>query len=205
MRRVVSLVVGFLTVAIANTACLIVPGNTSQVNLVSSTTVNGWQYDFYRNSAYPCSVSGEQTFVVGTKWARRPLLHRHFGCGCTVAVSDTSILLGLPGLTRRKSSETRRPRSRQRSPPPGSRPTSRGIQPDSDAGRFLLQPRHLQRYRPDRHKQLEYEHRWNGESHQRTPSHQSSRCLHRSQIPDIEILPSRRKCRISWRVLRRLV
>ena len=67
MRRVVSLVVGFLTVAIANTACLIVPGNTSQVNLVSSTTVNGWQYDFYRNSAYPCSVSGEQTFVVGTK------------------------------------------------------------------------------------------------------------------------------------------
>lgn len=49
------------------TGCLAVPGKTDQVELVSSRTVNGWQYDFYRNNAYPCSISGSQTFVVGTK------------------------------------------------------------------------------------------------------------------------------------------
>ena len=72
LRRVISLVVGFLVLAVANTACLIVPGDTSQINLVSSTTVNGWQYDFYRNLAYPCSISGNQTFVVGTKVGSSP-------------------------------------------------------------------------------------------------------------------------------------
>ena len=67
MRRFLSLGLGPALLAVAGTACLTIPGTTSQINLVSSTTVNGWQYDFYRNSAYPCSISGYQTFVVGTK------------------------------------------------------------------------------------------------------------------------------------------
>lgn len=48
-------------------ACLAAPGDTSQITLVSSSASGGWQYDYYRNSAYPCSISGYQTFVVGTK------------------------------------------------------------------------------------------------------------------------------------------
>ncbi len=43
------------------------PGNTTQISLVSSATVSGWKYDFYRNGAYTCSISGFQTFVIGTK------------------------------------------------------------------------------------------------------------------------------------------
>ena len=72
MRRVISLTVGFLVLAVANTACLVLPGDTSQITLVSSSTVNGWKYDFYRNMAYPCSISGYQTFVVGTKVGSSP-------------------------------------------------------------------------------------------------------------------------------------
>ena len=34
---------------------------------MSSTTLNGWHYDFYRDRTYPCAISGYQTFVVGTK------------------------------------------------------------------------------------------------------------------------------------------
>ncbi|MCU1428499.1 MAG: hypothetical protein JWL83_2499 [Actinomycetia bacterium] len=51
------------------TACssLMLPGNTSSITFVSTTTTDGWKYDYYRNNAYPCSVSGYQTFVVGTK------------------------------------------------------------------------------------------------------------------------------------------
>src|ERR1017187_9427604 len=72
MRRLLSLGLGLALLAVVGTACLTIPGTTSQINLVSSSTVNGWQYDFYRNSAYPCSISGYQTFVVGTKTGSSP-------------------------------------------------------------------------------------------------------------------------------------
>ena len=68
----ISLAIGFLLLAVANTACLVLPGDTSQITLVSSSTVSGWKYDFYRNLAYPCSISGYQTFVVGTKVGSSP-------------------------------------------------------------------------------------------------------------------------------------
>ena len=34
---------------------------------MSSSTVAGWPYDSYRNPTYPYSISGDQTFVVGTR------------------------------------------------------------------------------------------------------------------------------------------
>ncbi len=43
------------------------PGDTASITFVSTTTNGGWKYDYYRNTAYPCSVSGYQTFVIGTK------------------------------------------------------------------------------------------------------------------------------------------
>jgi hypothetical protein len=76
-----------LIVMTAATACLPLstPGNTASIQLISTSNQSGWKYDFYRNSAYPCSVSGYQTFVIGTKigsspTASRPLwAHMHGG------------------------------------------------------------------------------------------------------------------------------
>ena len=43
------------------------PGKTNQIQFVGSTTMGGYKFDQYRNLAYPCSISGYQTFVIGTK------------------------------------------------------------------------------------------------------------------------------------------
>jgi hypothetical protein len=43
------------------------PGDTASIAFVSTGNLNGWKYDYYRNNAYPCSVSGYHTFVIGTK------------------------------------------------------------------------------------------------------------------------------------------
>ncbi len=67
MRRIGSLVFVLALVAAVCSACIVSPGDTSKISLVSSTTLSGWRYDFYRNTAYPCSISGYQTFVIGTK------------------------------------------------------------------------------------------------------------------------------------------
>ncbi len=57
-------------VALITAACvppLSTKGDTSSIQLVSTKNLDGWKYDYYRNMAYPCSVSGYQTFVIGTK------------------------------------------------------------------------------------------------------------------------------------------
>ena len=51
----------------ACTAPLRDPGRVAQIAKVSSSTLDGWRYDFYRNTAYPCSISGYQTFLIATK------------------------------------------------------------------------------------------------------------------------------------------
>src|SRR4051812_33614000 len=69
MRRVGSLTVIAL-IALVTAACvppLSTKGDTSSIQLISTKDLNGWRYDAYRNTAYPCSVSGYQTFVIGTK------------------------------------------------------------------------------------------------------------------------------------------
>ncbi|CAN5549347.1 hypothetical protein BH10ACT1_BH10ACT1_12710 [soil metagenome] len=62
------------------------PGDATKIRLVSSTTSGGWTYDYYRNTAYPCAVSGYQTFTVATKvgssaTATRPLWVKMHGGG----------------------------------------------------------------------------------------------------------------------------
>ena len=134
MRRVVSLVVGFLTVAIANTACLTIPGTTSQINLVSSTTVNGWKYDFYRNSAYPCSISGYQTLVWWDEDGIIPDgLLATCGSGCTEGESAASTRRELPqpDSIRDDGRNSAASRSKRHSPTPGYGPTFRPILPAS--------------------------------------------------------------------------
>lgn len=43
------------------------PGDVSRITLIASATAGGWRYDTYRNPAYPCSISGYQTFTIGTR------------------------------------------------------------------------------------------------------------------------------------------
>ena len=43
------------------------PGQGRQDELVGSSVVDGYKFDHYRNLSYPCSISGYQTFVIGTK------------------------------------------------------------------------------------------------------------------------------------------
>lgn len=43
------------------------PGDTSRIDLVGSSTSAGWRYDTYRNRAYPCSISGYQTFTIANR------------------------------------------------------------------------------------------------------------------------------------------
>src|SRR6476620_9606292 len=69
MRRVGRLAVVAL-IALVTAVCvppLSTKGDTASIQFVSTTNLNGWKYDYYRNNAYPCSVSGYQTFVIDTK------------------------------------------------------------------------------------------------------------------------------------------
>lgn len=48
------------------------PGKTDRIHLVSSATVDGWRFDYYVDEAYPCSISGYQTFTIGTRVGSSP-------------------------------------------------------------------------------------------------------------------------------------
>ena len=53
-------------------ACLANPGKTDRIDLVSTVEEGGWRWDFYRNRSYPCSISGYQTFLTGTRIGSDP-------------------------------------------------------------------------------------------------------------------------------------
>lgn len=49
------------------------PGKTDRIEYVTTTTTtDGYSWDLYRNLAYPCSISGYQTFAVGTREGSSP-------------------------------------------------------------------------------------------------------------------------------------
>ena len=70
------------------------PGKTDKIEFVSSSTSGGWKCDYYRNLAYPCSINGYQTFVIGTK----------------VGSSDTAVAAALGPHARRRRGLLRRER-----------------------------------------------------------------------------------------------
>jgi len=83
-----ALVVALVLALAALTGCHPVgeAGKTDKIEFVSSTTTDGYKFDLYRNLAYPCSISGYQTFVIGTKvgssdTATRPMWVRMHGGG----------------------------------------------------------------------------------------------------------------------------
>jgi len=67
MRRSLALFAVFATLVGAACVPLATPADTTHIESIGSSTVDGWQYDAYRDLGYPCSISGYQTFVVGTK------------------------------------------------------------------------------------------------------------------------------------------
>src|SRR5664280_2121657 len=70
-RKVIGFAMGLVIVTIA-AGCINLPGNTSQISLVSTSSSGGWSYAYYQNTAYPCSISGYQTFTIGTKVGSSP-------------------------------------------------------------------------------------------------------------------------------------
>jgi hypothetical protein len=67
-RAVVVLAALGLVLAVSGCAApLNSAGKTDRIEFVSSTTSGGYKFDYYRNLSYPCSISGYQTFVIGTK------------------------------------------------------------------------------------------------------------------------------------------
>ncbi len=87
MRRFAAVcLVGGVAAFLSGCTTIDKPGKTDRIEFVSSSTVDGYKYDYYRNLAYPCSISGYQTFVIGTKVgsddaATRPLWVRMRGGG----------------------------------------------------------------------------------------------------------------------------
>jgi hypothetical protein len=76
----------FTSVLLAGCHPVAEPGKTDKIEFVGSSVVDGYKFDQYRNLAYPCSISGYQTFVIGTKvgssdTATRPLWVRMRGGG----------------------------------------------------------------------------------------------------------------------------
>ena len=85
-RLLTMLALGATGLALAGCAPLKSAGKTDQIQFVASSTSGGWKWDHYRNLAYPCSISGYQSFVIGTKvgssaTATRPLWVRMRGGG----------------------------------------------------------------------------------------------------------------------------
>lgn len=51
-------------------------GLTADISLLSTSTASGWTFDYYINRAYPCSISGFQTFTIATKVGSSPTASR---------------------------------------------------------------------------------------------------------------------------------
>jgi hypothetical protein len=63
----VRLVVALAALVLIAAACvppLSTPGNTGSIQLVSTSVESGYRVEYYRNTAYPCSISGYQTFAI---------------------------------------------------------------------------------------------------------------------------------------------
>src|SRR4051794_16489755 len=66
---------GVLIALLIATACvppLSSPGNTGSIQLVSTSVESGYRVEYYRNTAYPCSISGYQTFTIAYREGQPP-------------------------------------------------------------------------------------------------------------------------------------
>ena len=159
-------------------------GKTNRIELVGSSVVDGYKFDQYRNLSYPCSISGYQTFVIGTKVGSsdtptRPLWVRMRGGG--VGWFDSS---GNPQPSAGNKSEesaatsigfVRTPASWPRARRPGRVPAAVGVD---------VQPRHLLGRRPARPQQPEHDARRSGRGRSTGCSRPRRRSSSRARSPD---------------------
>lgn len=75
-HRLAALGAILLFTATSLTGCLFGSGDTSQIEFVATRTKTVgsevWQFDYYRNLAYPCSISGYATFVISHRQSQDP-------------------------------------------------------------------------------------------------------------------------------------
>ncbi len=96
-RAVVAVVLAVVLVATGCEVAIDRPGNTTSIEKVDEVvTADGWRYEYFRNLAYPCSLSGHQTFVIGTRLADadsavRPLWVRMRGGGSGWFAEDGTV------------------------------------------------------------------------------------------------------------------
>jgi hypothetical protein len=81
-----ALVVALALAALAGCHPVGEPGKVGRIEFVGSSVVDGYKFDQFRNLDYPCSISGYQTFVIGTRvgssdTATRPMWVRMHGGG----------------------------------------------------------------------------------------------------------------------------
>jgi alpha-tubulin suppressor-like RCC1 family protein len=67
LRRWSAVLIGVALIAVSLPGCLVVSPDTSQIQLDGSGSDTVWRYDRYIDRAYPCAVSGFETFLVLTK------------------------------------------------------------------------------------------------------------------------------------------
>ena len=100
LRRRGLLLAPVLILAGVLSGCLSTPGDVSSITLIETRQEDGWTFDYYRNLAYPCAVSGYQTFVVGRRVgsddnASRPLWVRMHGGGVGYFNPDGTVAGGV--------------------------------------------------------------------------------------------------------------
>ena len=180
-------------------------GKTNRIELVGSSVVDGYKFDQYRNLSYPCSISGYQTFVIGTKVGSsdtqtRPLWVRMRGGG--VGYFDSN---GKPQPSAGNKSEE-------------SAATSIGFVRDTGLMALVradaagvpaavgvdVRPRHLLRRRSARPQQPEHAARRVGPHGQRAVRDQGGDPVRAREVPDRQVLPARDERRLGGRLSRLL-
>ena len=85
MRRTTVAVIGVLAVLVSACVPLDQPADTTKIQSLGTAASDGWTFETYRDLAYPCAISGYQTFVIATKDGSDPsapapmLVHLHGG------------------------------------------------------------------------------------------------------------------------------
>lgn len=93
--RTLGALLALLVVGLGLSACLPQAGATDRITKLETRVIGDWTYDYYVNEAYPCAVSGYQTFVIGTRTgssatATRPLWVKMHGGGAGWFAPDGS-------------------------------------------------------------------------------------------------------------------
>jgi hypothetical protein len=180
-------------------------GKTDRIQLVSSATINGWAFELYRNTRYPCSISGYQTFVIGTKLgssatARRPLWVPHARWWRRLLRWRRAAAAHRGQQDRGGHHEPRqhgaagrsqRPRPRR----PGRLPPAVGVD---------VRPRHLLRRRPAGSQQPQPSARRLGTLGQRAVRHQGRDPVRHGEAAHEQDVPARHQRRVLRGVLRRV-